>query len=193
MPVPAANVPPAEWTLSEEGRRSCGPLADRLAQRLEGHLARLYASREPKAAETARRVGLRLGLPVELVDGLHEQVRPAQPLLPRLQFDAAVEAVFARPAERVYGLESAGEAHSRFERAVMELVRPAGLEARAEAVVVFAHGTVISLFVSRGCQVDGFSLWKRLGLPSFIVLNINAGDPRFTIDEIAAQISAEDS
>jgi broad specificity phosphatase PhoE len=39
-------------------------------------------------------------------------------------------------------------------------------------LAIVAHGTVISLFVSRLTNADPFLLWKRLGLPSFVVLSL---------------------
>jgi len=39
-------------------------------------------------------------------------------------------------------------------------------------VVVFTHGTVLSLYVARATGIEPFALWKRLGLPSFVVLTL---------------------
>jgi len=38
-------------------------------------------------------------------------------------------------------------------------------------MVIVSHGTVISLFVAWLTGVDGFLLWKELGLPSLVVLD----------------------
>jgi broad specificity phosphatase PhoE len=57
-----------------------------------------------------------------------------------------------------------------------------------ETVVIVAHGTVISLFVSRLIGISDFLLWNELGLPSFVVIdtesnalitreNITQGEP----------------
>ena len=37
-------------------------------------------------------------------------------------------------------------------------------------VAVFTHGTVLILFVARATDMEPFTLWKHLGLPSFVVL-----------------------
>jgi len=43
--------------------------------------------------------------------------------------------------------------------------------AEPDDVIVVSHGTVISLYVAAHAGVDGLALWKRLGLPSFVVLD----------------------
>jgi len=40
-----------------------------------------------------------------------------------------------------------------------------------QTVAVVAHGTVISLFVSRRCELEPFNLWRRLGLPALVILS----------------------
>jgi hypothetical protein len=42
-------------------------------------------------------------------------------------------------------------------------------------VVVVAHGTVISLYVAGRTGAPPFGLWKRLGLPSFVVVTVPDG------------------
>jgi len=41
---------------------------------------------------------------------------------------------------------------------------------------VVSHGTVISLFVSRLTGQPGFGIWSGLGLPCFIVLDMQSKD-----------------
>jgi len=43
-----------------------------------------------------------------------------------------------------------------------------------QTVLVVAHGTVISLFVSWLTGEDGYLLWDKLGLPSFLVLDVKS-------------------
>jgi broad specificity phosphatase PhoE len=38
-------------------------------------------------------------------------------------------------------------------------------------LAITTHGTVISLFVAHKNNTNGFDLWQRLNLPSFVVLN----------------------
>src|SRR5437588_121956 len=40
------------------------------------------------------------------------------------------------------------------------------------ALIVVAHGTVITLLVAGWCGVEPFPLWERLGLPSYVVLEL---------------------
>jgi broad specificity phosphatase PhoE len=42
-------------------------------------------------------------------------------------------------------------------------------------VAIVSHGTVISLFAQRRAQQEPFALWRRMGLPSFIVLDMPQG------------------
>ncbi len=158
----------SEWRLSEEGRRRCDALADRLAVHLP---QRVVASQEPKAAETGWRVAERLGLPFEAAPDLHEHDRRGVPYLGVDEFQAAVARFFAQPSELVFGRETAEAALARFDGAVrLVLARFPG-----EPVVVVAHGTVISLFVARYAGVDAFDLWQRLDLPSFVALDWPSG------------------
>jgi broad specificity phosphatase PhoE len=39
-------------------------------------------------------------------------------------------------------------------------------------IVVVSHGTVITLFVEKFNGIDPFSFWKKLDLPSFVVLSL---------------------
>ena len=39
-----------------------------------------------------------------------------------------------------------------------------------ENVMLVAHGTVITLFVAVHAKIEPFAFWKRLGLPSFVVM-----------------------
>ena len=97
LPALDPSVPPEEWQLSDEGRRRCGALAERLAAR---EPAVLLSSTEPKARETARRtVGW---------------LRPED-------LDGGIRALFERPDEVVFGEESAVSALARFEAAVEAL------------------------------------------------------------------------
>ena len=162
-PLVVPDAPPATWRLSSEGVARCGALAERLRPYRPRSIV---SSVEPKAAETASLVAERLGLAVDLVDGLHEHDRRDAPLLGDAAFAAAVRDLFARPGELVLGRETAAEAGARFAAAMGGI-----LAARPEEdVVVVAHGTVISLFVAARTGSDGYGLWTRLGLPSFVVL-----------------------
>ncbi len=159
-------LPPPTWSLSDQGRAVCVPLAAALRAFAP---AFAVASTEPKAVETARLVSAALGVPLETAEGLHEQERGTLPFFADpAAFAAWAKDMFARPSERVLAGESADEAHSRFATALAEVLerRP-----RGNAVVV-THGTVISLLVARALGSDPFALWSGLALPSFVALSL---------------------
>ncbi len=176
LPEARPGEPPSTWSLSDEGRRRCATLAERLRP-LE--LKRILASREPKATETARLLGAARGLPVEVREGLHEHVRDHEPYRSQDDFNALVGRLFERPSERVFGDESATEALRRF----ADAIKPLESEA-SQNVAVAAHGTVISLYVAERCGIDGFDLWRRLETPSYVVLET----PSCTLIEVVGRV-----
>jgi broad specificity phosphatase PhoE len=164
-PTVLATVPAPDWRLSLTGVARCAALAERLRP----FDARAIAtSVEPKAVETATLVGEPLGLPVELVEGLHEHDRRETKLLADAAFEQAIASLFARPQVLIFGRETAASALTRFDAAVRDVLAAAPPE---NDVIVVSHGTVISLFVAAHAGTDGLALWKQLGLPSFVVLD----------------------
>lgn len=150
------TVPSEEWRLSEEGRRRCTPLGERLA----GYRPRaLVSSTEPKARETAELIAPALGLDVEVSDGLRETARRTVGWLDPDEIDRGLRGLFARPGEVVYGEESAASALARFESAV---------EGLPEDSVIVTHGTVLSLFVAARTGRDPYELWRSLELPDVV-------------------------
>lgn len=164
-PTVVASVPAPDWRLSPAGAARCVALAERLRP---FDMRAIASSVEPKAVETATLVGQELGCPIELVPGLEEHDRRDTKLLGDTEFGAAIAGLFARPNELVFGRETAAAALARFDAAVTSLA--AGVPER-EDVILVSHGTVIALFVAAHAGFDGFALWKRLGLPSFVVLD----------------------
>lgn len=170
--------PPRTWELSAEGRRRAGVLADRLA---DFDPARVVSSVEPKAVETAEIVAQRLGVPAVTLPGLHEQVRETAPFLGAEAFATAMAWLFEEPGKVVFGEESADAAADRFSAAVDAL---AG-DGDGDEIVV-AHGTVISLYVSRVAGIDAFELWRALELPSYVVLSRG---PRTRVEIVTSVIT----
>lgn len=103
---------------------------------------------------------------VQVVDGLQEYDRSTTLWLGPEEFDRAVAAFFHHPAELVLGHETAQQASERFAKTIVEVT---GRYAE-QNVVAFTHGTVLSLYVARATGMEPFALWKRLSLPSFVVL-----------------------
>jgi len=118
--------------------------------------------------ETAQLVAQRLHTNVQIVDGLHEHDRSNTSWLASEEFESAVAAFFHRPSELVLGCETAQQASERFARIIAKVTR----WYVEQNVVVFTHGTVLSLYVARATGIEPFALWKRLGLPSFVVLTL---------------------
>jgi broad specificity phosphatase PhoE len=150
------SAPSEEWRLSEDGRRRCGPLAERLA-RYEPRV--LLSSSEPKARETAELVAPALGLEMQVSDGLRETARRTVGWLAPEDLDRGIRELVERPGEVVFGEESAAAALARFEAAVAGLPEPA---------VVVTHGTVLSLFAAPRIGRDAYELWGSLELPDVV-------------------------
>lgn len=163
LPEVAPARPRREWHLSDEGRSRCGRLADRL-RRYEPRL--IASSPESKALETATLLGSALGtIEPALIDDLREQDDEGLPFLDEPSFKRAARAFFLRPADPVFGRETADEAFERFAAAVDALGAP------NRTTLVVAHGRVISLFVAHRARIEAYPLWLRLGLPSFVVMD----------------------
>lgn len=167
MPVKVPEGPSREWVLGDEGRA----LSARLGTRLAGEgIVRFVASAEPKARETAEIMSGALGVPCEVADGLHEQEREGTPFFATpADFDAVMRDFFARPAERVFGEETADEAHARYAAALERVIAGSGDDG---SLAVVSHGTVMALFIARHNRIDPFPLWRSLGLPSSAVLSL---------------------
>ena len=150
------SAPSEEWRLSEDGRRRCGPLAERLAR----HEPRvLLASTEPKARETAELLAPTLGLEVQLSDGVRETARRTVGWLAPEEIDRGIRELFERPGEVVFGEESAAAALARFEASIAGLPEPA---------VVVTHGTVLSLYAAPRIGREMYELWGSLELPDVV-------------------------
>jgi broad specificity phosphatase PhoE len=171
------DIPAAEWQLSAAGRRGSLALAERLAIYQP---SAIVASREPKANETAQIVAQRLGLHHMTAEGLHEHDRSNVGWSSAADFALAVEHFFAHPSALVFGRETAYQVGERFTRAADQAIttHPTG------DLVIVAHGTVIALFVAARASVEPLPLWRRLGLPSFVVLSL----PDLVLVEIVEQI-----
>src|SRR5215831_21375244 len=97
------------------------------------------------------------------------------------EFEHAVAAFFHRPSELVLGCETAQQASERFARTMAQVTR----WYVEQNVAVFTHGTVLSLYVARATGIEPFALWKRLGLPSFVVLTLPQCEMRRVIEKMA--------
>ena len=180
MPDVEPERPASTWSLGDIGRQR----AELLAARLSGFRpTKIWSSKEPKAVETAEVVATGFGVSVQVADGLEEHHRTGGPFLPTQgEFEASVERFFRKPDEVVFGTESANEALSRFSSA-MNLA----IQSEQTDTVVITHGTVMTLYVARLAGVQHMSFWRRLGLPSFVVLTL----PEMQVSEVVESVDSE--
>ena len=178
LPEFVVGLPASKWQLSDEGRRRCQRLADRLAAY---DLAAVVTSTESKAVETGQIVADALGLPLETAPGLHEHERGVVSSTgSQAAFQAQVRRLFGRPDELIFGAETADQAHARFVSAVAAVTErhPHG------SLAIVTHGTVMSLFIARAAGLDPVLFWKSLGLPAFSVLSL----PDLRLQEIIENV-----
>lgn len=152
------------WQLSEEGRKRCAPLADKL-RRFE--LSRIVSSNEPKAVETAELLAAQLSRTHLVRPGLQENDRTGLGFRGFEAYQETFRRFFAEPDMVVVGAESAVDARRRFAAAVESVLE----EFPDETLAIVTHGTVISLLVADPSPEARFRLWKRLGLPSYVVVS----------------------
>ena len=182
LPEIDPSVPAKEWVLSNEGRRR----ARKLGERLDRYsLDLIVSSAEPKAIETAEIAAGVLNVRMEVVEGLHEHERVNAGFLEKERYEQSIRRFFAGPTDLVFGEETADNAYNRFANAVHRLTdRPL-----IENIAIVTHGTVLSLFVSRNSDLEPFALWKKLGLPSWVVL----ARRDFRVVEVCPSIRDEES
>jgi broad specificity phosphatase PhoE len=154
-----------EWNLSDEGRARSQRLAERLTKYRPEFLV---SSVEPKARQTAEIISIKHGLELHIVEGLREHDRDGLSYIPNDEFQSAICEFFERQDELVFGNETANQAHARFNRAVQSVLN----YLENKTTVIVAHGTVIALFVSRLICISDILFWNDLGLPSFVVIDM---------------------
>ncbi|MFN8536030.1 MAG: histidine phosphatase family protein [Thermomicrobiales bacterium] len=168
LPIVVPGSPPAQWSLSDEGRASCTTLAAHLRRYYPAQIA---ASDEPKAAETAQLLAAALGhtSPVRHDHDLREhERRPEDFFDSTTAFHAALRRFFAQPDALVFGQETATAAGTRFAAAIARQLAAAP----GGNLIAVAHGTVISLFAAAHAGLAPFPLWQSLGLPSYVILSL---------------------
>lgn len=145
------DVPVPRWGLNDTGRARTQALARAPWLR---RFARIVASDETKAQETATILGAALGIAPETAPDLHENDRSATGFLPPPEFERMADAFFAAPTQSVRGWEAAGAAQLRIVRAV-----GAVLAAAPDAATLFVgHGGVGTLLK---CHCGGRPIARR--------------------------------
>lgn len=143
---PAVPVP--LWGLSAEGRSRAEALAR--AGWLTG-TARIVASGETKAQETAAILATALGIAVETRSAMHENDRTATGFLPPDTFEAVADAFFAQPETSERGWERAVDAQAR----IVGEAEAVLAEAVAGDVLFVGHGAVGTLLY---CHYAGLAI-----------------------------------
>ena len=167
LPKVEKDISATQWKLSEEGQIRVPRLADSI-KRFQPEV--IVSSSETKAKETAGMMASILQLELHVVEGLQEHDRSKLPYLAQDVFYASIHEFFQKPDQLVFGSETANQAHARFQRTVQSVLN----DHPDKTVVVVTHGTVMSLFVSRLTGISDQSLWNKLGLPSFIVVDLES-------------------
>ena len=175
------DEPASSWKLGEVGCHR----SELLAVRLRGFSPQvIWTSTEPKAVETAEIVAKAFGVQARTVAGLEEQDRGNVPFFEtRDEFERAVEHFFREPDRLVLGTETAEQALARFTCAIDQIIS-AG---HADSVVV-THGTVMTLYAARVAGVRQMYFWRRLGLPSYVVLTL----PDMCVQSVVDGVTAEE-
>ena len=159
------NARASAWVLGRAGFEG----AERLALRLELIKPDLVVtSVEAKARDTGRIVAAALDLPFQTGHGLHEHVRTGY--LERDQFSASIRQLFAEPQRVVFGEESGDAAANRFARGLDAVIKTHA----GKRIIVVAHGTVISLYLERRYNTDGWAMWQALETPSYVIIDPKA-------------------
>jgi len=168
LPAIVEGIPAREWRLSDEGRARARLLAGKLVDEYQPDV--IISSVEIKAQETASILAESLNLEFETFEGLHEHDRTKSPFYSKDEFETLVRNFFTKPDVLVFGDETADQALKRFQRALDSVLHTH----EDKTILVVSHGTVVSLFASRLTGCDGFALWQELGLPSFVVLDLQS-------------------
>lgn len=169
VPEIVGDQPANSWHLSWQGRLRARQLAEELKKFEPETIA---SSDEPKAMETAEIIAHDLGFGLQVIHDLHEHDRSDVPHLSLDAFQSSIRELFQQPDRLVFGNETADQAYARFYSALHSILN----ENKNKTVVVVTHGTVISLFVARLTGSSELELWKKLGLPSFVALDLHSNN-----------------
>jgi broad specificity phosphatase PhoE len=134
---------------------------------LGSSLQAIACSEEPKAAETAEIIAARLGIASQTEPGLAEHDRGNVPMMKTRDFISAMAHFFNRPRQLVLGRETAEQARKRFGEAIDRLLARHG----QDDLAVVTHGTVLALYAAPLIDADAFTLWRQMGLPSYLVFD----------------------
>ncbi len=130
--------PPIDWVLTEETQKS---LADLAVKSEFGDITHIYSSYEDKAQKSAKPFANKLGLKVEVIDGLEEVHRGEVYLSDEAFAELKREKLEQRDSARDEG-ESSNEALARFKHAI-SLIDAKHTNAK---ILISSHGTILTLY-----------------------------------------------
>ena len=127
-----------------------------------------YPARSPRPSKPRRCLAHAPGKPFHRVEGLHEHERGDVGYFHNVEdFYKAVRSLIESPKTPVFGLEPADVAPQRFSGVIYSEL--GGLEDANLAVLAMA---LSSFYAARRSGRDPYALWKRLKLPSYVVINL---------------------
>ncbi len=136
---PAIPVP--DWRLSPRGRARHEVFN---ARDFVSRIGALYSSNEEKARNGGDILARHLGLPLQVVESLHENDRSSTGYLKSQEFEEVANAFFANPDISIRGWERASDAQARIVGAVNAIL---GNDLGAGDIALVAHGGVGTLLL----------------------------------------------
>jgi broad specificity phosphatase PhoE len=154
-----AGVPIPDWPLNERGRARMHAMTTQPWARGVRHI---FASSERKARDAAQILADDLGHGgYSVIADLGENDRSATGFLARDEFDATVDAFFAKPTESIRGWEPAANAQARIVRAIEQVVAQA--PEPAADIAILGHGGTGTLLY---CHLAGLPIDRRYDQPA---------------------------
>ncbi|HRK31964.1 MAG TPA: histidine phosphatase family protein [Tepidisphaeraceae bacterium] len=169
--------PPEQWPLGDEGRAAAAAMVDRLAA---FKITQIFHSDEVKAIETAEILAARLDAPLSFRADVHEHDRSNVPHMRSGEFISHVELFFRKPDELVLGKETATGCLARYQAAIDGIIA----EQHTGDVAVVTHGTALALYLAQLGTGKPFDIWRRMGLPSFAVIDLHSMTCTQMVDRI---------
>jgi len=170
--LPSADVPEADWPLSQTGSKQAERLVAVLAER---EIAAVVSSPYKRAIDTVKPFAAHANLSVHVDHDLRERLLSPQWID---DFASAVSTLHADEHARLPGGESAHEARTRFERAL------ASIASRwpGQSIAVATHGAVIAHLLRQDHDDLPPDYHNRISNPH--IFEIKWGEPRLWIDEV---------
>lgn len=152
------EIPSDMWPLSRDGEYAAHELARRLGKYAPRHI---ISSPELKALGTANILSAHLDCMVGIEADLREHERRQVGFMPSAVFAAQIARFLQSSSEVTFGDECADEVYTRFSQTIKRVLS----QYHDENIVVVTHGTALSLYLGRLCQIDALELWQSLQLP----------------------------